>query len=55
MDAQPVGLIEKGVAEHVDEGKFPIGEEGEGAREWEPKFMKRTQLKVSWCWVGADI
>ncbi|KAI9637765.1 major facilitator superfamily domain-containing protein [Dioszegia hungarica] len=46
MDAQPVGLIEKGVAEHVDEGKFPIGEEGEGAREWEPKFMKRTQLKL---------
>lgn len=44
MEAQPVGLIEKGVAEHLDEGKFPIHDEM--LREFDP-FMKSTHRKVS--------
>ena len=51
MDGANVGIIDKGVAEHCEEGKFPDMVEKGGAVE-EPKvydkdFMQKTRYKVS--------
>lgn len=50
MDGANVGIIDKGVAEHREEGKFPDMAEKGGVVE-EPKvydkaFMQRTRYKV---------
>jgi hypothetical protein len=51
MDGANVGIIDNGVAEHREEGKFPDMVEKGGAVE-EPKvydkdFMQKTRYKVS--------
>jgi hypothetical protein len=51
MDGANVGIIDKGVAEHREEGKFPDMVEKGGVVE-EPKvydkdFMQKTRYKVN--------
>ena len=44
-EAQPVGLIEKSIVEHHDDGKPPVIEDPI-IREFDKQFMKKTQRKV---------